>query len=133
MYICLNRNPVVKEKLRKIRIDKGMSQKQLAAALPTDVSNYCRKESGDVRITKQEWEKFAEVLGVSLAEIYEEDSPAISINYENSTIAENSGNFSTYHNIPESIVKNLEDFIKHLKEENTQLRRELSLLMEKNG
>ncbi len=50
---------MIKEKLRKIRIDKGMSQKQLAAALPTDVSNYCRKESGDVRITKQEWEKFA--------------------------------------------------------------------------
>src|SRR5690606_10463192 len=79
---------MVKEKLRKIRIDKGMSQKQLAAALPTDVSNYCRKESGDVRITKQEWEKFAQVLGVSFDEIFEEDSPAISINYENSTIAE---------------------------------------------
>ncbi len=81
-----------------------------------------------MRITKQEWMKFAEVLGVSLDEIYEEDTPAISLNYENSTIAEKSGNFSTYHNIPESIVKNLEDFIKHLKEENEQLRRELSLL-----
>ena len=80
--------------------------------MPTDVSNYCRKESGDVRITKQEWEKFAETLGVPLDEIFEEDTPAISINYENSTIAENSGNFSTYHNIPESIIKNLEDFIK---------------------
>ncbi|ODS87456.1 MAG: hypothetical protein ABS44_10830 [Chryseobacterium sp. SCN 40-13] len=109
---------MVKEKLRKIRIDKGMSQKQLAAALPTNVSNYCRKESGDVRITKQEWEKFAQVLEVSFDEIFEEDTPAISINYENSTIAENSGNFSTYHNIPESIIKNLKDFIKHLKEEN---------------
>lgn len=122
---------MVKEKLRKIRIDKGMSQKQLAAALPTDVSNYCRKESGDVRITKQEWEKFAQVLGVSFDEIFEEDTPAISINYENSTIAENSGNFSTYHNIPESIIKNLEDFIKHLKEENQQLRTEIRLLQEK--
>lgn len=57
---------MVKEKLRKIRIEKGMSQKQLAAALPTDVSNYCRKESGDVQITQQEWEKFAQVLEVSL-------------------------------------------------------------------
>ncbi len=122
---------MVKEKLRKIRIEEGMSLKQLAAALPTDVSNYCRKESGDVRITKQEWEKFAETLGVPLDEIFEEDSPAISINYENSTIVENSGNFSTYHNIPESIVRNLEDFIKHLKEENEQLRRKLSLLQEK--
>ncbi len=122
---------MVKEKLRKIRIDKGMSQKQLAAALPTDVSNYCRKESGDVRITKQEWEKFAQVLEVSFDEIFEEDTLAISINYENSTIAENSGNFSTYHNIPESIIKNLEDFIKHLKEENQQLRTEIRLLQEK--
>lgn len=43
----------------------------------------------------------------------------------------NSGNFSTYHNIPESIVKNLEDFIKHLKEENQQLRTEIRLLQEK--
>ncbi|WP_228420663.1 transcriptional regulator [Chryseobacterium lacus] len=99
--------------------------------MPTDVSNYCRKESGDVRITKQEWEKVAQVLEVSFDEIFEEDTPAISINYENSTIAENSGNFSTYHNIPESIIKNLEDFIKHLKEENQQLRTEIRLLQEK--
>lgn len=122
---------MVKEKLRKIRINKGMSQKQLAAALPTDVSKYCRKESGDVRITKEEWEKFAQVLEVSFDEIFEEDTPAISINYENSTTAENSGNFSTYHNIPESRIKNLEDFIKHLKEENQQLRTEIRLLQEK--
>lgn len=45
---------MVKEKLRKLRIDKGISQKEIAACLPTDVSNYNRKELGEVKITKQE-------------------------------------------------------------------------------
>ena len=46
-----------KEKLRNVRKRKGITQQQIADAIATDVSNYSRKESGDVSIRKEEWEK----------------------------------------------------------------------------
>lgn len=61
-------------------------------------------------------------------DIFEEDEKQISIKYDNATIAENSGNFSSYSNIPDSIVKNLLDFIVLLQEENKRLKNEIDSL-----
>ncbi|WP_106917111.1 helix-turn-helix domain-containing protein [Chryseobacterium aurantiacum] len=63
-----------KEKLRTERNKKGYTQQQIANILATDVSNYSRKENGDVKIISQEWEKIAQFLNVSVEEIYEEDT-----------------------------------------------------------
>jgi transcriptional regulator with XRE-family HTH domain len=120
-----------KEKLKQVRIQKGFSQQDMADVICRTKSNYNRKENGFVGIHDEEWQKLAEALEVSVEDIFEEDK-TISINYENSTIAENSGNFSTYNNIPESIVKNLQDFISHLLEENAHLKAEINLLKGKN-
>ena len=43
-----------KLKLKQARIQKGFTQQQIADALPTDISNYSRKENGHVGITKEE-------------------------------------------------------------------------------
>ena len=86
-----------KEKLKQVRLQKGYTQQQLADFIHTDVSNYCRKENGRVGITQKEWERLSDFLKVSQADIFEEDEKNLSISYENSTIAENSGNFSTYY------------------------------------
>jgi transcriptional regulator with XRE-family HTH domain len=51
-----------KEKLRVIRKQKGYTQQQVADFIATDVSNYSRKESGDVKIVKDEWDKLARFL-----------------------------------------------------------------------
>ena len=117
-----------KEKLKQVRLQKGLTQTQLADFIYTDVSNYCRKENGRVGITRKEWEKLATVLDVRVEDIFEEDEETLSINYENSTIAENSGNFSTYSNIPDSIIQNLQDFISMLQEENKRLKKEIVAL-----
>ncbi|RNA60502.1 XRE family transcriptional regulator [Chryseobacterium nematophagum] len=115
-----------KEKLRLIRKRKGYTQQQIADAIATDVSNYSRKESGDVRIIKEEWEKIASFLEVSLEEIYEEDEAKIVIN--NHPIFNESpsstGYINQYHNIPASIIENLQDYIVLLKEEIIRLKEE---------
>ncbi|MEN5307490.1 helix-turn-helix transcriptional regulator [Chryseobacterium cucumeris] len=63
-----------KEKLRTVRKMKGFTQQQMAEVIPTDVSNYSRKESGTVSITQTEWNKLAQFLEVPVEEIYEEGS-----------------------------------------------------------
>jgi transcriptional regulator with XRE-family HTH domain len=117
-----------KTKLKSVRILKGLTQQQLADVICTDASNYCRKENGIISITPKEWDKLAVFLQVEREEIFEDDEKQLSILYENSTVAENSGNFSTYYNIPDSLLKNLQDFIAHLQEENIRLKQELYAL-----
>jgi transcriptional regulator with XRE-family HTH domain len=119
-----------KEKLKQIRIQKGITQQQCAEILPTDVSNYCRKENGAIGITKSEWVKLANFLQVAEEDIYEEDEKRLAVTYENSTItiSDTAGNFNTYCNIPESIIKNLQDFIAVLQVENERLRTEIAQL-----
>ncbi len=117
---------MVKEKLRKLRIDKGISQKEIATCLPTDVSNYNRKELGEVKITKQEWEKISAFLAVPIEEIYEADSEKkTSLKYKNPIFNDNSISVQ-YVEIMPSLVENLQQFITMLQEENAQLRKELS-------
>lgn len=117
---------MVKEKLRKIRIDKGISQKQIAAILPTDVSNYNRKEQGDVKMTKQEWEKIADFLKVPLEEIYEAESEKKpTVKYENPTFNDSSIGVQYVEILP-SVIQNLQDYIFSLKEENALLKEKLN-------
>ncbi|MDN3691437.1 helix-turn-helix transcriptional regulator [Chryseobacterium tructae] len=69
-----------KVKLHTIRKQKGYSQQQVADIIPTEVSNYSRKENGYIKITKSEWEKIALFLNVPLEEIYEADYPTYASN-----------------------------------------------------
>ena len=41
-----------------------------------DVSNYSRRENGTIKISNNEWKKIAEILDVSINEIYESDESA---------------------------------------------------------
>ena len=120
-----------KEKLRVIRKQKGYTQQQVADFIATDVSNYSRKESGDVRIVKDEWDKIARFLDVPIEEIYEEEEAAIVINYDHpvfndkSTSAGAITNQNNYDNIPGAVIENLQGYITLLKEENERLKEEL--------
>ncbi|QIY92368.1 helix-turn-helix domain-containing protein [Chryseobacterium gallinarum] len=118
-----------KEKLRFIRKQKGYTQQQVADFIATDVSNYSRKESGDVRIIPDEWEKIARFLDVPLEEIYEEEEPKVVVNNDHPVFNDSSsggnGNFNQFNNIPGSIIENLQGYIALLKEENEKLKEEL--------
>ncbi|WP_213279691.1 helix-turn-helix domain-containing protein [Chryseobacterium indologenes] len=122
-----------KEKLRTVRKMKGFTQQQMAEVIPTDVSNYSRKESGAVFITQTEWSKLAKFLEVPVEEIYEEEEAKIIIenpvfndspgaNIGNST---SSGNNIGYINneLSIEIIKTMQEYIGLLKEEIERLKK----------
>lgn len=115
-----------KEKLRTLRKQKGYTQQQIADIIATDVSNYSRKESGDVKIFKDEWDKIARFLEVPLEDIYEDDSNTIIIRNENPVFNDSpgsGGNINTFNNdFSTSVIKNLQEYIELLKEENKKLK-----------
>lgn len=119
-----------KEKLRVIRKQKGYTQQQVADYIATDVSNYSRKENGDVRIIKDEWDKIARFLDVPVEDIYEDEEAKIVVNNDHPVFNDQSvsaiGTQNQYNNIPGSIVENLQGYIALLKEENERLKEELN-------
>ena len=116
-----------KEKLRAIRKQKGYTQQQIADIIATDVSNYSRKESGDVRIIKDEWNKIARFLDVEVEDIYEDEEAKVVVNNDHPVFNDQavSSIVSQFNNIPGSIIQNLQDYISFLKEENERLKEEL--------
>jgi transcriptional regulator with XRE-family HTH domain len=121
-----------KEKLRLIRKQKGYTQQQVADFIATDVSNYSRKENGDVRIIPDEWEKIARFLDVPVEDIYEEEEAKLVVNNDHPVFNDNSGTSAgtinsqnNYSNIPGSIIENLQGYIALLREENEKLKEEL--------
>lgn len=117
-----------KEKLRRVRKQKGFTQQEIADFIATDVSNYSRKESGGVKITRNEWDKIAKFLDVPVEEIYEEEDATIIINNENNATGPNSGIYSSLkdnihnYNIPNSVIDNLQKYIVLLEEEIKRLK-----------
>lgn len=121
------------EKLRNLRKQRGYTQDYMSKIISTDVSNYCRKESGDVRIYDDEWEKLAKALDVPVQEIKEERKSGI-VHNDNSTFNDNanSGNFyNQQFNIPDSVIENLQDYIKVLKAQIEALKEENKKLKSK--
>lgn len=119
------------EKLKNIRKQRGYTQEYMSKITSTDVSNYCRKESGEVKIYDDEWEKLAKALDIPVEEIKEEKPISIvHNNHDNTTFNDNARSyFNHFHSIPDSIIENLQNYIKVLeeqvkvlKEENTKLK-----------
>jgi transcriptional regulator with XRE-family HTH domain len=117
------------EKLRTIRKQKGYTQQQIADILATDVSNYSRKESGDVRIFDDEWEKLARALNVSVEDIKEERvSQAQTQNAilnDSSSLNDNASiNYNLFCNVPNYLLENQQEYINLLKEQIKALKEE---------
>jgi len=70
--------------------------------------------------------KLVKVLDVPVEEIKEERKTAIvHNNHDNTTFNDNTGSyFNHFHSIPNSIVENLQDYIKLLKEQVETLKAE---------
>ena len=103
------------EKLRTLRKQRGYTQEYMSNIIATDVSNYSRKESGDVRIFDDEWEKLAKALDVKVEDIKEE-KPGNTVNFNDSST--NSGPFlNNHYNIPDYILENQQEYINLLKQQ----------------
>ncbi|PWN70102.1 transcriptional regulator [Chryseobacterium phosphatilyticum] len=120
-----------KEKLRVIRKQKGYTQQQIADFIATDVSNYSRKESGEVKIIRDEWDKIARFLEVPVEDIYEEEEATVVINNDHPVFNDRSSSAGVittqnhYDNIPGTVIENLQGYIALLKEEIERLKEEL--------
>jgi len=128
-YICKNTSSSFMEKLRNLRKQKGYTQDYMSKIIATDVSNYSRKESGDVRIFDDEWEKLAKALDVAVEDIKEEK--VTQTQHQNTTFNDSSSlndnssiNYNQYCNIPEYILENQQEYINLLKEQIKILKAE---------
>ena len=103
-----------------MRKSKGFSQSQIAEKLYMDVSNYNRRENGQVKINISEWEKLAKILDVPLNEIYESDENQTFICRDSA-----SGNYQgTNHiySIPEFLLETQQKYIRKLETEIAELK-----------
>ncbi|WP_456315202.1 helix-turn-helix transcriptional regulator [Pseudomonas shirazensis] len=98
----------MKKKLIKKRLEKGLSQEQLADLIGMTQSNYSRRENGLKKITDQEWLKIAKELGVKKEDIYQEDTLKLD---------QNEINLQEY-SIPDAVLL----YIESLKKENSALK-----------
>lgn len=103
----------MKKKLLQARLNKGLSQEELADLIGISQSNYSRREKGLKKISNMEWVKIAKYLDVAKEEIYESDNfNTIDINH--SFKAES-------FTIPNFII----EYIEMLTEKNKQLEEKL--------
>ncbi|SHF57400.1 Helix-turn-helix [Chryseobacterium arachidis] len=92
----------------------GLTQEQMASVICKDVSAYCRKENGQVKLTIEEWLKMSKFLNVSLDSIYESE---FRINLFKETTSDNSvDNLNIYISIK---------YIKNLLHENEFLKKKI--------
>nr|WP_315030037.1 helix-turn-helix transcriptional regulator [uncultured Chryseobacterium sp.] len=122
------------EKLRNLRKQKGYTQDYMSKIISTDISNYSRKESGDVKIFDEEWEKLAKALDVSVDDIKEEKTPNVVQKNDNITFNDT----SSFHqsgiyncNVPNYLLESQQEYIKLLKEQITLLKAENEKLKKK--
>jgi transcriptional regulator with XRE-family HTH domain len=113
---------MIQEKLRQVRMEKGLSQEKIAKILSTDTSNYSRKERGKTKIRDEEWEKISKELDVPVQELKSEI--AAERIHNNSVFNDNSGN----QNIFNGVIENLQDYTHLLKEENQSLKNKIEVL-----
>jgi len=109
-----------KIKLLEMRKSKGLSQNQIAERLCMDVSNYNRRENGQVKINIPEWEKLAKILEVPLDEIYESEESQVFICKDNSSV--NYQGTNNIYSVPEFLLETQQKYIKRLEEEIVELK-----------
>ena len=107
----------MKGKLLKARLNKGLSQEEIADSIGMTQSNYCRREKGLKKISDPEWIKMAKVLDLKKEDIYETDSHHTT---DAKIAKENYSCKIHYFNVPNFVLEHIEllkNEIRDLKEE----------------
>ncbi len=114
---------MIKQKLINKRRERGYSQEVMANKLGLEQSQYSRRESGIVWVSKKEWDTLAKILEVPLEEIYEPHDGVYIINNENAN--GNFGNYNNYHAHSEFAIETMKKYIQKLEKENYELKNKL--------
>lgn len=117
-----------KLKLMNLRKAKGLSQEQMADQLSITVSTYCRKESGQIKIRQDEWERISKFLDIPIEDVMETEDAHYFIIKDNAT-ANYLGTNHVY-SIPEHLLDTQRKYIDKLENELTNSRKETETLNE---
>jgi len=119
--LTLNRICMKKVKLIKRRKEKGFTQSEMGDKLFMDVSNYGRRENGQVKIARHEWEKLAKILETSVDDIFEADDNQPLISQDSSNV-QNQETDQVY-SIPKQLIETTNKYIEKLEKEVRALRK----------
>ena len=108
---------MIKSKLTKARNRRGLSQEYVADLLNMDVSNYNRRESGQIKISAEQWQMLAKELDVPLEDIYEADENVIFIFNDNLGGGNGYGNIVTNYSLPQDVLDTYKKHINVLEQE----------------
>ena len=109
-----------KNKLIERRKAKGFTQSMIAEKLYMDVSNYNRREKGQVKISLSEWEKLADILQEPIENIYESDDTQVFICRDSSTVHYQGTN--NIYSVPEYLLETQRKYIEKLESEIREFR-----------
>ena len=109
-----------KRKLIETRKAKKLSQTTVAEKLCMDVSNYSRREKGQVKISFNEWEKLSDILQEPIENIYESEDSQVFICRDSSTVHYQGTNH--IYSIPEYFLEIQHKYIKMLEKEIRDLK-----------
>ncbi len=107
----------MQKKLRDVRLSKGLSQAKFSELSAMEQTTYSRKERGKSPITAEEWERFSNILDVSVNDIKSVDSEK-----------ETSPEFQQGHSSSGGIQDVLVRYINKLETENLIYKRENHVL-----
>ena len=115
-----------KHRLIEARKRTGYSQEYMSSVLGIDISSYCRRENGQIKITTKEWQKISKILEVPIEDIYESEDGMILVFNDNSSGNGNSnGNIVTNYTLPQSILDSQKKYIEKLEEEVRDLKEKI--------
>jgi len=114
---------MIKQKLINRRKEVDKSQADVAFALNIEQSQYSKRESGLIKISKKEWDLMAKFLSCKLEDIYEPEDGVYIINNENAN--GNFGNNNTYNAFNEFAFETMRKYIQKLEEEIATLKEKL--------
>lgn len=114
----------VGNRIRKMREEKGITQELMAMSLDITQSNYGRLEKDDRRLTVPKIQKIAEILNVSIAQIFNESSEKVinQLHNESPTAYNVENLYQDNKEAYDQLNFSLKEHIAHLEKEITFLR-----------
>jgi transcriptional regulator with XRE-family HTH domain len=90
------------EKVQFYRMQRGYSQEYISELLGLEQSQYSRRETGQVDFRAQEIARLSEVLGVEIAELFNDSTIVFTSNNQSG------GNFGQYVTLPDKLIEQYE-------------------------
>jgi transcriptional regulator with XRE-family HTH domain len=103
---CTMNQKEIAMRIKKLREDRGLGQKEVAVVLGISQSAYCDQENGHNAFTAVSLDKLAEYFGKTLDELLHEDKAVLNMN-DNSSNGYNVVHSQTVNGVSEDLIKHV--------------------------